>query len=54
VFIKDDPKFEAGFQNAAESASQVLSATGLLRAEPELIALDPAPRSRMRWLPAWQ
>jgi hypothetical protein len=28
-----------------------LSATGLLTGTPELVVLDPPPRSRMRWLP---
>jgi hypothetical protein len=35
----------------AEQSAHSLSATGLLRSAPELVILDPAPRSRMRWLP---
>lgn len=34
---------------AGESA-RALMATGLLRAEPQLLVMDPAPRSRLRWL----
>jgi len=52
--LRDNESFESGFRDAAEAASQRLFATGLLRSETELIVLDPAPRSRMRWLPTWQ
>lgn len=38
-------------QAAAARGAHELSATGLLRGEPELVVLDPARRSRLRWLP---
>ncbi len=52
--LKDNQTFEDRFHPLAEQASQSLSANGLLRGRPELVVLDPAPRSRMRWLPEWQ
>ena len=39
------------FRPLAERATQTLAATGSLRGETELAVLDPAPRSRLRWLP---
>lgn len=33
----------------ADRVSESLAATGLLREEPELVLLDPTPRSRLRW-----
>lgn len=38
----------AGFRPLAERSAKALSATGLLRAAPELIVLDPTRRSRLR------
>jgi NIPSNAP len=49
--LKDNQMLESGFEPVAERSSQTLSATGLLRSTPELIVLDPTPRSRLRWLP---
>jgi hypothetical protein len=49
--LKDNQMLEAGFTPVAERALQLLSATGLLRGAPELVILDPTPRSRLRWLP---
>jgi hypothetical protein len=51
--LKDDATFERRFAPLAEQAAQSLSAAGLLRGDTELVVLDPAPRSRMRWLPEW-
>ncbi len=49
--LKDNQMLETGFTPAAERSLLSLSATGLLRAAPELIVLDPTSRSRLRWLP---
>ncbi|MEO8505709.1 MAG: NIPSNAP family protein [Acidobacteriota bacterium] len=40
------------FRTLADRATQTLAATGHLRGETELVVLDPAPRSRLRWLPS--
>lgn len=50
---KDDRILETQFAPLAARSLQSLSAAGLLRGEPELVVLDPASRSRMRWLPEW-
>jgi hypothetical protein len=39
------------FRTVAATAARELQAAGLLRAETELVVLDPTPRSRLRWLP---
>ena len=39
------------FTPVVEHSLASLAATGLLRGVPELIVLDPTPRSRLRWLP---
>jgi hypothetical protein len=49
--FKDDQMLESEFAPVAERSLQSLSATGLLRAAPELVILDPTHRSRLRWLP---
>jgi hypothetical protein len=49
--LKDNQMLETGFTPVAERSLKSLMATGLLRAAPELIVLDPSPRSRLRWLP---
>ena len=46
----DNKKLETVFTPLAESSSKALFATGLLRAEPEIVILDPTRRSRLRWL----
>lgn len=51
--LQDNDTLTGRFRPLAERAAQSLSAAGLLRGAPELIVLDPAPRSRMRWLPGW-
>ena len=41
------------FRSLAERSAKTLLSTGLLRESPELVILDPTPRSRLRWLPDW-
>lgn len=41
------------FKLLAEHVLPSLSATGLLRGAPEMLILDPTPRSRLRWLSSW-
>jgi hypothetical protein len=52
--LPDNQTLDHQFTPLAEQSAQSLSATGLLRSAPELVILDPAPRSRMRWLPNWR
>jgi hypothetical protein len=52
--IKNDEVLKTRFNPLAERSSQSLFATGLLRGAPELVIMDPASRSRLRWLPGWQ
>jgi hypothetical protein len=49
--FKDNQMLENQFTPVAERSLPSLSATGLLRAAPELVTLDPTHRSRLRWLP---
>jgi hypothetical protein len=49
--FKDNQILENEFAPVAERSRPSLSATGLLRAAPELLILDPTHRSRLRWLP---
>jgi hypothetical protein len=46
----DDKKLETVFSPLAEGSSKSLFATDLLRAEPEIVILDPTKRSRLRWI----
>jgi hypothetical protein len=46
----DDKKLETGFSRPADRSSKTLFATDLLRAEPEIVILDPTKRSRLRWI----
>jgi hypothetical protein len=48
--LKDDQTLQS-FIPVADRSLTSLTATGLLRSAPELIVLDPTPRSRLRWLP---
>jgi hypothetical protein len=50
-YLKDNQMLENDFNPLAERSRQSLSATGLIRVTPELVVLDPTPRSRLRWLP---
>ena len=47
--VRDDQMLEK-FSPLAEHSLQSLTGTGLLRGTPELVILDPTPRSRLRWL----
>jgi len=49
--LKDNQVLDRDFTPVAERFRASLMATGLLRGTPELIVLDPTPRSRLRWLP---
>lgn len=49
--LKDNQMLETGFTPAADRSLPSFSATGLLRAAPETVVMDPTPRSRLRWLP---
>jgi hypothetical protein len=48
--VKDNQTLDGAFTPLAERSTQALSATGLLRSDPELVILDPTHRSRLRWL----
>lgn len=48
---KNDAMLDAQFRPLVQDALPSFAATGLLRGEPELVVMDPAPRSRLRWLP---
>ncbi|MGA7632815.1 MAG: hypothetical protein WCB11_18795 [Terriglobales bacterium] len=48
--LKDNQMLE-GFIPVVDRSLKSFTATGLLRSPPELIVLDPTPRSRLRWLP---
>jgi len=48
--LRDDRALETKLKPEVESSRTQLQQSGLLRGEPELIVLDPAPRSRLRWL----
>jgi len=49
--FKDNQMLENEFAPVAERSLPSFSETGLLRAAPELVILDPTHRSRLRWLP---
>jgi hypothetical protein len=48
--VKDALALERDFDPAAQRLLPDLAATGLLRKAPEAVVLDPAARSRLRWL----
>ena len=48
--ILEDDQALARFEPVAQQSAAALSASGLLRGAPELAVLDPAARSRLRWL----
>jgi hypothetical protein len=52
--LKDNQMLEKQFTPVAERSLQSLSATGLLRSTPELVVMNPTPRSRLRWRPDGQ
>jgi hypothetical protein len=49
--VRDNQVLEGAFAPVAERSVESLNATGLLRGTPELIVMDPTPRSRLRWVP---
>jgi hypothetical protein len=49
--LRDNETLERELTPVVENSISSLTATGLLRGAPEFIVLDPAPRSRLRWLP---
>jgi hypothetical protein len=49
--VRDSQILESQIRPLVEHSLQPLAATGLLRGAPELVVLDPAPRSRLRWRP---
>jgi hypothetical protein len=52
--LEDDQTLWTQFQPLANRSAESLSASGLLRAATELVVMDPAHRSRLRWLSEWQ
>ncbi|HYL05665.1 MAG TPA: NIPSNAP family protein [Thermoanaerobaculia bacterium] len=48
--LEDEETLRQRFEPLAATAGQSLAASGLLRGAPELVILDPAARSRLRWL----
>lgn len=50
---RDDAVLETRFTPLAAPSLESFPADLLLRARPELVILDPASRSRLRWLPEW-
>lgn len=52
--LPSDEALHRRLEPAAERCASGLASTGLLRQPPELIVLDPTPRSRLRWLPEWR
>ena len=52
--LRDNTMLENQFIPVTNDSAAAFSSTGLLREPPpELVILDPTPRSRMRWLPSW-
>lgn len=49
--LRDQSTLEHTFDPLAERTKRDLAATGMLRRAPEILVLDPAERSRLRWLP---
>jgi hypothetical protein len=47
--VRDSAAVDALFLPAAKSVSSTLGTSGLLRSDPEIVILDPTPRSRLRW-----
>lgn len=50
--IRDQSTLKAKFDPLVARTKEELVATGMLRRAPEVLVLDPAQRSRLRWLPA--
>ena len=52
--VRDDKAAQQDLIPIAQQVAGTLSASTSLRGAPELIMLDPTPRSRFRWLPSWK
>ena len=52
--IVRDEESKESFTAAAQRLGETLASEKLLRDTPELLVLEPTPRSRLRWFPAWQ
>jgi hypothetical protein len=52
--LRDEESLKEGFTAAAQRVGETLASEELLRDPPELLVLEPTPRSRLRWFPAWQ
>jgi hypothetical protein len=52
--LKDNETLDKDFTPVVEASLASLNGTGLLKSAPEFVVLDPTPRSRLRWLPAWK
>jgi len=52
--ILRDESLKESFTAAAQRVGETLASEKLLRDTPELLVLEPTPRSRLRWFPAWQ
>lgn len=49
--VRDQAVLKDTFDSLLERTNRDLTASGMLRRAPEVLLLDPAPRSRLRWLP---
>lgn len=52
--LRDNETLQREFIPVREQVAGILGASTHLRGAPELVVLDPTPRSRMRWLPSWK
>src|SRR5437763_46182 len=52
--LRDEESLKESFTAAAQRVGEALASENLLRDTPELLVLEPTPRSRLRWFPAWQ
>lgn len=50
--VRDESVLERTFDPLLAQTKEELTAGGMLRRPPEVLLLDPAPQSRLRWLPA--
>jgi len=52
--LRDEESLKESFTAAAQRVGETLMSEKLLRDTPELLVLEPTPRSRLRWFPGWQ
>jgi len=52
--VKDDRSLTERFEPLRAESVKAFIASGLLRADPEIVIMDPTGRSRLRWFPTWQ